>query len=361
MKVSVISSFLLMLGLSSPIYAIERPPSLDEDTPKAKPANRAVQVAEPGAIPQVDQPAPAWLGVFGESADQTLTSQLGVDGGVVLRYVAKDSPAAEAGLKVHDLLTSINGKGITRQDELRATVQDCQPGDEVRLGVVSGGVKSEKTLKLTERPAKFRGIPRAPFGRNKDRDLPGDVLPDLKRQMEQMDQLFPNDPELQKQLEAQMEQMKKHLKELEKMPELKMEMELGEMLKNLPKQGKGIHLNMKSMGSVELLDEEGSVKMKMRDGGREVEVHNKAGELLYEGPWDNEQDKAAVEPEIRERIENLNMGANGKGFRLQIGPNNMGLDLDGLDADEEPDVADEKAAPKENAPTDEKNGDAELE
>ena len=131
MKVSVISSLLLMLGLSSPMFAIERPRSLDESPPKGTSSNRAIEVVEPEAMPLVDQPAAAWLGVFGESADETLSAQLGVDGGVVLRHVAEGSPAAEAGLKVHDLVTSINAKRVSTQDEVRAMVLDLKPGDEV--------------------------------------------------------------------------------------------------------------------------------------------------------------------------------------------------------------------------------------
>ena len=59
-------------------------------------------------------------------------------------------------------------------------------------------------------------------------------------------------------------------------------------------------------GSVTLFDDEGSVQKETTSEGAEVEVRNKAGELLYKGPWNDEKDKAAVDPEVRKRIELLN-------------------------------------------------------
>ena len=46
MKLPVCSSLLLSLGVCSPLFAIERPPSLDEKLPKETPENRAVEVDE---------------------------------------------------------------------------------------------------------------------------------------------------------------------------------------------------------------------------------------------------------------------------------------------------------------------------
>lgn len=357
MKVTVLSSLLLMLGMSSPLFAIERPPSPDEDTPKEEASIRAVQGAEPEGMPQVDQAAAAWLGIFGESADEALAAQLGVDGGVVLRYVAEGSPADEAGLKVHDLLTSIDGEGVSNQDGLRAIVRERKPGDEVQMGIVSRGVQSEKTVKLGERPAALMQMARDPRFQNPEGAPPGDLLPDLRRQMEQLDQIFPKDGELQKQMENQMKRMEKQLKELEGMPGFRMEMQLDEMLKDLPKQKNGFNFNLKALGSVELLDDQGSVKMKMRDGGKEVEVRDKAGELLYDGPWDTEQDKAAVAPEIRERIERIDENSIHLNFHQVPRPD---PDEEPKDAEEDGAVAPEEKVPGEVVP-EEKAGADELE
>ena len=319
------------MGICSPLFAIERPPSLDEKLPKETPENRAVEVEEGKAenMPQVEV-RPAWLGVFSETADETLSMQLGVQGGVVLRFVAAGSPAEDAGLRVHDLLTTIDGEAIGSQDELREAVGEHKPGDEIKVGVVSRGVKAEKVLKLGERPAGLMQLQDDPRFQGGEQLIPGGRIEDMKRQMEELNRLFPNG-DLQKRLEGQMKELEKQFEDLEKMPGFKMErmeLELDDLLKKIPNQKNGFNFNMKSAGSVKLMDGEGSVEMKMRDGGKEVEVRDKEGKLLYEGPWDNPQDKAAVAPEIRERIEKLDIGGEGKGgaLQLRIGP---GGNLDG--------------------------------
>lgn len=341
MKLSVLNPLLLSLGVCAPLFAIERPPSLDEKLPKAKPRNEAVGAEDPkerggvAEMPRVEV-RPAWLGVFSETADETLSTQLGVDGGVVLRLVADGSPAEKAGLQVHDLLTTIDGEGISSQDELRAAVGEHKPGDEIKVGVVSRGKKEEKVLKLGERPVGLLQLQDDPRFRGGDHLIPGGRVEDMRRQMENLQRMFPN-PEFQKRMKEEMKDFEEQLKNLEKMPGLKiegMELELDDLLDKVPNQKNGFKFNMKSMGSVKLMDKQGSVEMKMRDGGHEVKVRDKDGKVVYEGPWDNAQDKAAAPPEIRERIEKLNIGMDGKagGIQLRIGPGGK-LDGGGLRLD----------------------------
>ena len=65
-------------------------------------------------------------------------------------------------------------------------------------------------------------------------------------------------------------------------------------------------------------DHEGSVEIKSSGENAEVVVRNKANEIVWSGPWDTEQDKAAAPDNIRERIEKLNIQM-GKGFSLRLG------------------------------------------
>ena len=82
--------------------------------------------------------------------------------------------------------------------------------------------------------------------------------------------------------------------------------------------------DFKAGTSITMMDGDGSVTMKTNDGKKEVIVKDKAGKIQFEGPYETEQDKAAVPDGIRERLERLNFGENGKnGFRLQILPGGM--------------------------------------
>lgn len=289
MKVPVISSLLLMFGIASPLLAIERPKALDDQAPEAVPADRAAVVEEEVEVKE-EQPA-AWLGVFGETADEALAAQLGLEGGVVLRFVAEGSPAADAGLKVHDVIESVDGDALNSQDDLRAAVLAHKPGEELKMDVVSGGVKKAVGVTLGDRPA---DLPQVLGGLDFGNAAEG--VPNLRQEMLQLDGLVLGG-KFEKEMEGQ----------------------LKKLLEGLPNAFNGMRLNLNSTGSVQLHDKHGSVEMNSTEGGgTEVEVRDKAGELLYEGPWDNDQDKAAVAPEVRERIEKLNFngGAGGLHFRL---------------------------------------------
>lgn len=328
MKIPVISSFLLVCGLSSPLVAIERPKSLDAE--ETEDAPRAVEVepkAVPRAVPAEERDPSPWLGVFSEPVDETLSSHLGIEDGIVLRFVAEDSPAAEAGLKQHDVVTEIDGKAVGSQNALRDAIHNCRPGDELKMSVVSDGKKVDKTVRLRERPAELPRVPRNRLewpGAAREEDA--DRLPGMRRQLQELEKLFPDGAgDLHAQLEKEMRRMEKHLERMEKMPEMGID-DLEDMFEDLPKENNDFQFNLKTAGSMKLMDEEGSVEMKMRDGGKEVEVRDQEGNLLYEGPWDTEQDKAAVGPEMRERIERLNFDRKGGGLRFKMGHGHLNGD-----------------------------------
>mgnify|MGYP001342527956 CR=1 FL=1 len=111
--------------------------------------------------------------------------------------------------------------------------------------------------------------------------------------------------ELQRQLEGQMKKFEKQLREMERGggPGLKLDFDLFKDLQRGNKAGGGaFNFNFKSSSSFKFVDENGSVEMKTTEGGKEVIVKDAEGEMLFEGPWDTEQDKAAAPEDIRERI-----------------------------------------------------------
>lgn len=314
---------ILLLGLSAHLPAIERPKALDEEQPNDRPAqSEAKEVQqEREAIPQ--QEATAWFGVLSDPADATLKAHLGLNEGVVLGYVAKGSPAAEAGFARHDILTEIDGRAIASQDDLREEIQSHKPGDKVKVAMVRKGKPEVREVTLGERPADLPAVPRAPrLEKLPDADaLPegaprGRDFPELRERLKDFEKLFPNGgDDLQRQLDEQMKNLRKHLQELEKNGGLKFDLDMFDNFEG-PNENP-FKFNFKASGTFKLKDNEGSVEMKMNDGGKEVEVRDNEGNLLFEGPWETDQDKAAAPPEIRERIEQLNVDGNGLRFRLE--------------------------------------------
>lgn len=64
----------------------------------------------------------------------------------LIAKVVDDSPAATAGLKQDDLITSVNGKTIEKYDELSSVIQQ-NAGKEIKLGIMRDG--KEQTVAVT--------------------------------------------------------------------------------------------------------------------------------------------------------------------------------------------------------------------
>src|SRR5437879_5640229 len=95
-----------------------------------------VQEIEPAGeddgAPRKERP---WLGVYAEEASEALASQLGLAPGVglLVTYVATNSPAANAGLQKNDVLVELNGQPLVLPGQLRKMVRVRKEGDTVKL------------------------------------------------------------------------------------------------------------------------------------------------------------------------------------------------------------------------------------
>lgn len=65
--------------------------------------------------------------------------------------VDHDAPAAEAGLRVHDVILSINGQTITGEAELRRALRAMPPGRTITLVISRDGQQQTITVKLADR------------------------------------------------------------------------------------------------------------------------------------------------------------------------------------------------------------------
>ena len=66
--------------------------------------------------------------------------------------VREDSPAAAAGLRVGDVISTVNAKRVDRAVDFLVTMLDRKAGETARLGVVRGGKTQEIRLSLAEAP-----------------------------------------------------------------------------------------------------------------------------------------------------------------------------------------------------------------
>jgi serine protease Do len=87
-----------------------------------------------------------WLGVSMQEIDQSIAKALNLNPatGALISEVFENSPAEKGGVKVGDIVRSINGKAIEDANDLRHTVAMLRPGEIAEFEVLRDG----KTIKL---------------------------------------------------------------------------------------------------------------------------------------------------------------------------------------------------------------------
>ena len=103
-------------------------------------------------------PGRARLGVGIEELTPQLAEYFGTKDGVLVTSVEPDTPAAKAGLKAGDVITSVNGKAVSDGGELIEAVQSADDGAEVTLGYVRD--KKAATAKATLEPREREKVER---------------------------------------------------------------------------------------------------------------------------------------------------------------------------------------------------------
>ncbi len=124
-------------------------------------------VTELRATGKVDHP---WLGVSLDTVDAKLAerAKLPVETGVMVAEVVPNSPAAAAGLRPAtdriiiegesysvggDIITAVDGKAVSKIEDLREMLQSLDAGDKVELSVThSDGSKATVSITLGEQP-----------------------------------------------------------------------------------------------------------------------------------------------------------------------------------------------------------------
>jgi len=99
--------------------------------------------------------------------------------GALVVAVAPDAPA-DGKLEATEVIVSVDGKPVKTPDDLRRLVGDREPGDQVRIGVRSGGAVRTEVLSTIESPEENgRAIIGIQVEQSAEIDLPVDVDIDL--------------------------------------------------------------------------------------------------------------------------------------------------------------------------------------
>jgi len=277
-----------------PASAIENP--ADNDAIKEKDNKAATAEPQKNKVKKI-----AMIGLGGSAASETLSVHLGLEQGegLTIYHVVPGSAAAKAGFEVHDVLTHFQGKKIGSQQDLRAAVLAQKPGDVVTVKYIHKGKHEQKKILLGERA----DLPQArqnPMGGFKFFQGGMNNLPAAERKR------------IEKMLEDSMKQWRKQVGQnpngggmpLADLQRLLQGMQ-GVPAAPRPQGKKGMLMDFISGASVTMIDQDGSVTIKTVNGKKEVIVKDKAGKVQFEGPYQTEQDKAAVPDDIQKRLERL--------------------------------------------------------
>lgn len=120
------------------------------------PSNMAVRVAE--QLRKNGQVTRGWLGVSFTAFPREDAELFGVRDkrGALIEAVLADTPAAQAGIEVEDVIVAVDGKPIDDSERLRMIFAELSPGDQAKLSIIRDRKPIEITVTVGRQPNEGR-------------------------------------------------------------------------------------------------------------------------------------------------------------------------------------------------------------
>jgi hypothetical protein len=264
-------------------------------------------------------------------APPALAAQLGLKEGfgLLVHEVLPNSPAATAGLQKHDMLTKLNDQQLVDSGQFSTLVRGVGKGAEVTLTLLRGAKEQTVTVKVGERMAS----PRMPFPEGMD----------PRRQMEHwiapMQERLKRSQERVKEFEQKLREYQERLKVWQKDPAS--EIPQPPTPPKFDPENAAIHLNpadilvhaqpggtrrihVLGLGGASsyntadakflIKDESGDIEVSSKDGKRVLVARDAAGETIFNGPINTEQERKALPEDIRKKIDQIVVRTNVEPF-----------------------------------------------
>ncbi len=289
------------LFATNPALGIEPPP--DNAKPPAELENRA---EEPDNIAAKLPFIGVVTAVLPEMVADHVNLKPGT--GIIVQTVMPKSPAELAGIKTNDIILKINETDVNDPETFSAEIRSMKIGDKLKLKAIQKGKPADLEATLAERPANaFADFQNRELlldgnqnGQALELNLGGIIEGALGIDgIEEM--IIPDilaDERLQKMLRGRK----------------------GAAPEDAPQIQPGAENNfqLNAQSTIRMMDDKGSVEFKSIGESTEVTVRDKANKIVWSGPWDTDQDKAAAPDDVRPRIDRLNL-KNGGGLKFQFG------------------------------------------
>jgi Do/DeqQ family serine protease len=97
-----------------------------------------------------------WLGIEPQDMTADLARAFGLEraGGVIIAGVMRDGPGAQGGLKVGDIVQTVDGQRVNDTQQLMARIAARAPGDSLELDIYRNGRTQKLRMTLGQRPVK---------------------------------------------------------------------------------------------------------------------------------------------------------------------------------------------------------------
>lgn len=231
-----------------------------------------------------------FLGVETRPTDPTLADQLNLakGTGLIVRAVVPESPANGI-LKPNDVLVKLDDQILIETRQLAVLIRNHKEGDEIAVTYIRGGKENTAKVKLGKHDVpklalmgdgqgdnmffNFHGMP---FGAE---GFPGAGREDMDRVLALIDQHAP----------GAMQQMRRMHVERDQ------------------NSGPGMHSTTVSTSNSNMVfsDEKGSLDLTIKDGQKSLVAKNAKGEQIFSGPINTPDERKALPPEVRERLDKL--------------------------------------------------------
>lgn len=145
-----------MALIASFIFSVAQPATAQDNTDNDK--NRVeVRVEEHRVItheaPSTTPTYTTYLGVAATALPPELAAHLDIPAGqgLILQFIAPDSPAQKAGLATHDILLQLDDQQLINMPQLQSLIQGRQPGETVKVKFIHAGQTKTANIKLAKR------------------------------------------------------------------------------------------------------------------------------------------------------------------------------------------------------------------
>ncbi len=311
------SSFItvgLAAFLIAPAFALEAPADDAPPPPLAAEKEAALPEIKLPAAPPKAPVETAFLGVVSSEVPDMLAGHLALKPGegIIVRSLVPDGPAAKSGIAVNDVITKVAGQPVGSPLEISKQISSHKPGESISLDLIHKGKPATLDVTLGVKPAEIadkephtldhldlEGLPKELAERVRDAIAgnlggfelggdPGQAPPPIEDAMR----------DLQKRMQGA----------------------IGQAGFVLPGDDVAGKIQVQSGATIKQMDQQGSVEVTAKDGAKEVTVRDQQGNVIWSGPWDTAQDKAAAPPDVRQRVDSLNIDSTfkGAGLRLQM-------------------------------------------